>query len=272
LALVVKRVNEGVAIASLGGMGELLGAVGRDVDGELYLDNLRSRGVDVPGVAVLDGVETGVAIVLVDGTGENVIIVDAGANGALDPGFVREHVRSRRAAVTLAQLEVPVAALEAAAAALPAEETLILNPAPMLPDPTALATLLARTDVLVPNRKELGQLAGRDEPRTLDDVDACIAHVDFKGAVVVTLGRDGAAVYEPGICRRHHAAPAVESVDTSGAGDAFCGALALALSRGATLDDAARWAVQVASRSTLCAGAQMPVDFSAPALHLAGRG
>lgn len=256
--------NQAVAIATLGGSVEFVGAVGDDADGARYLENLRSRGVEVSGVDVLTSSETGAAMILVDDRGENLIVVHPGANAAVDPSRVYRHVRERSAAVTVAQLEVPVAAVEAAAAALSEEETLLLNPAPMLSDPSTLARVLARTDVLVPNRSELGQLAGLTEPRSLDEVDACIERIDFDGAVVVTLGEQGAVVYEPSHPRRHHPAPSIRPVDTSGAGDAFCGALALALSRESTLDEAVAWAVEVASRSTLLAGAQLPVEFAAP--------
>jgi len=266
LAFGGKGGNQAVAIATLGGQVDFIGAVGDDADGTRYLDHLRSRGVHVDGTEVVRGAETGTAVILVDDTGENVIVVDPGANAVLDADRVAEQLRGRSAGVTMAQLEVPVAALESAAATLPADETLILNPAPMPPDPASLAAVLARTDVLVPNRSELGQLAGREEPRRLDDVDACIELIDFKGAVVVTLGADGAVVYEPGSPRQHQPAPRVDPVDTSGAGDAFCGALALALSRGYGLDRATRWAVDVASLSTTLAGAQLPADFTAPSL------
>ncbi|MEV0809708.1 ribokinase [Micromonospora sp. NPDC050200] len=258
--------NQAVAVATLGGDVELIGVVGGDADGRRYLDNLRQRRVQVSGVEVKGAAETGVAIVLVDKTGENLIAVHPGANAALDPGWVRDQVRERHASVTIAQLEVPVEALEAAATALPTSETFVLNPAPMVATPTVLAGLLSRADILVPNRKELGQLAGLSEPTSLIEVDRCVERLAFTGTIVVTLGGEGAVVYEPDQPRRHHPAPTVKPVDTSGAGDAFCGALAVALAHGSGLDEAVAWSVEVASRSTLVAGAQLPPDFAAPAL------
>lgn len=254
--------NQAIAAATLGGSVDLVGAVGDDDEGRGYVEELVARGVRHDGVLVQPNERTGVAVVVVGADAENFIIVDAGANATLSPDWVREQLTRRPPGILLGQLEVPIDSLEAAAAAIDDTCTFILNPAPMAPEPARLARLLARADILTPNRKELGQLAGRPEPTTADEVDRCVEALSFAGAIIVTLGRDGAAVYQPGKTRRDHPAPAVEAVDTSGAGDAFCGALAVALSRGADLDDAAGWAVEVASRATCFAGAQVRPDVA----------
>jgi ribokinase len=151
--------------------------------------------------------------------------------------------------VTLLQLEVPLDAVAAAARA--AGGTVVLNPAPVRALPDAL---LGEVDVLVPNRVELAQLAGGPVPETVE------AAVELAGrlaarAVVVTLGADGALVVEHGQASHVPAVP-VRAVDTTAAGDAFCGGLADALAAGATLEDAARRAVRVAAAACLRPGAQ----------------
>ncbi|MCU1537951.1 MAG: ribokinase [Humibacillus sp.] len=256
--------NQAVAAAALGGRVSFVGAVGDDEPARLYLEHLRRLGIDIDGVATLADAPTGEAVVLVDDVGENLIVVVSGANGRLEPEEVAARVRAAEAEVVLAQLEVPVAALEAAAAVLPKAATLVLNPAPMPPLGQGLERLLERVDVLVPNRSELGLLLGRAEPRTLEQVRACLNDLAFHGVVVVTLGADGAVVSPPHAPVQHVPAPAVDPVDTTGAGDAFCGALAVGLSRGQTVLDSVCEAVHVAARSTLHRGAQLVSSADAP--------
>lgn len=254
--------NQAIAAAYLGGDIGFVGAVGQDEAGRRYRDHLSGHGVDVDGVAVMADTDTGTATIVVDDLGENLIIVDPGANAALDPLWVRHHVERLSPTLVMAQLEVPLTALDAMADALPAETTFILNPAPMPPEPKALTHLLARADVLVPNRKELGQLAGASEPRTLAQVKECVAALHFEGAVVVTLGGDGALVQEEGGEMVHHAALLVDPIDTTGAGDAFCGALAVGLANGWTLPVAVRQAIAVAGLSTTKRGAQFTRELA----------
>ncbi|MEO5743620.1 MAG: ribokinase [Terracoccus sp.] len=254
--------NQAVAAAALGGDVCFIGAVGTDEAGQAYLEHLRVAGVDVGGVAQHAEVDTGTAMIFVDDAGENLIVVDPGANSLLDAAWVEPHVRRRTLSVVLLQLEVPLTALEAAAAALPDGTVLVLNPAPMPPDAGGLRRLLDRVDVLVPNRTELGQLVGRSEPRTMLEVRECLSALDFAGAVIVTLGADGAILVEPGTEPVHRPALRLEPVDTTGAGDAFCGALAFGLSEGHPLADAVARAVQVAGESTLFRGAQLSVPLT----------
>lgn len=249
--------NQAVAAAALGADVRFVGAVGTDEAGRSYLTHLKERGIDTSGIAEIPDVATGTATIVVDDRGENLIVVDPAANSCLQPGDMLAAVRSGRPAVLLAQLEIPIDALEAAVGAVADETTVVLNPAPMPPDATRLATVLERVDVLVPNRKELGQFAGREEPRSLDEVTRCLSVLPFTGSVVVTLGADGAVVASPGRDPLHVPAMALEPVDTTGAGDAFCGAMAAELAAGTDLMGAVRRAVEVAGRSTLIRGAQL---------------
>lgn len=252
--------NQAITVAVLGGDIAFVGAVGADEAGVKYLAHLREHGVDVAGVAIIPGVDTGGAVVLVDDAGENLIVVDPGANSELDAAWVGHHVQQAASAIVLAQLEVPVPVLEAVAESLPEETTFVLNPAPMPADPEALKALLDRADILVPNRKELGQLVARDQPVTLAEVRECLSALQFPRTVVVTLGKDGAVVLEPTSPMAHHPALNIEPVDTTGAGDAFCGALVTGLAHGRSLHDSVDWAIEVAGASTLTRGAQLTRD------------
>lgn len=255
-----KGANQAVAAATLGSQVRFIGAVGSDDNADTGLTALADRGIDTTGVRRLEQTPTGTAIVVVDADGENLIIVDPAANDHVDADWVGEAIGDCSGEIVLAQLEVPIEGLLAAAQAGPA--LLVLNPAPGR-EATELAPLLQHVDVLVPNRAELGQLAGRLTPTTLSEVSECAAALDFTGSLVVTLGREGAIIIEPGgQVVEQVPAPTVDAADTSGAGDAFCGVLAHELARaGSDLSTAVRRAVALASTSTRYPGAQVPATF-----------
>jgi ribokinase len=237
-----KGANQAVAVARLGAEVAMVGRVGADAQGARLRDHLAHEGVEVSHVTVDDDAPTGMALIAVDGSGENTIVVSPGANahvGAGDVDAAGDVLAG--AAVTLLQHEVPSSAVHAAIAA--AGGTVVLNPAP--------ARALAReVDVLVPNRGELAKLARRDG----DPIDQARG-LERAKAVVVTLGAEGVAVVQGERVERIEA-PRVHAVDSTGAGDAFCGALAQALADGADLVEAARWAVRVAAVSVTRVGAQ----------------
>lgn len=262
-----KGANQAAASAALGARVVMVGAVGDDDAGREALQSLDSRGVDVSCVVTCMGQATGAAVLLIADDGENLIVVDAGANSRLQEADVEAAVESRAPAVILGQLEIPVACLTAAARAAAGTSTgapvFVLNPAPMPADRSgldAVTGLLPLVDVLVPNRGELGRLAGRPMPSTPEEVRACIDALDFDGAVVVTLGSEGAVVWQSGELTSVPAVP-VDAVDTSGAGDVFCGVLAHGLAAGDPLVECVRRANQAAAVSTTLAGAQVPADF-----------
>ena len=237
-----KGANQAVAAARLGAQVALVGRVGDDDAGRRLRDGLAAEGVDVAHVVVDPSAPTGMALIAVDRTGENTIVVSLGANARVSAADVESASDLLAgAALTVAQHEVPEDAVAAAIAG--AGGSVVLNPAPARP-------VIARVDVLVPNRGELEALAGRSG----DPVELARG-LDVAGAVVVTLGGDGAVVVE-GDRVTPVAAPVVEAVDTTGAGDAFCGALASALDRGAELVEAARFAVRAAAASVTKPGAQ----------------
>jgi ribokinase len=208
--------------------------------------------VNVSRVLRSRGVPTGSATIPVEnGTGENLIVVVPGANAELTPEDA-DAESVRRADVVLLQLEVPLATVRAAAEA--ATGTVVLNPAPPQPLPAAL---LDQVDVLVPNEHELAQLAGVGPGERAPAELAGLARSTARSAVVVTLGARGALVVPadggPALLQ---APPPVTPVDTTGAGDCFCGALAQALAGGSALPDAVRYAVAAAALSTTGPGAR----------------
>ncbi|MGY1811527.1 ribokinase [Blastococcus sp. SYSU D00820] len=249
-----KGANQAAAAGRLGSGVAMVGRVGDDPAGRRMRAALADAGVDVGSVLATAGVPTGSATIPVEeGTGENLIVVVPGANAALAPGDVDvEAVRA--AGVLLLQLEVPLATVAAAAAGT--RGTVVLNPAPPQPLPPEL---LDRVDVLVPNEHELAALAGApDTHRDPAEVAALARRLARPGtAVVVTLGARGAVVVPAGGAPAlHQAAPAVTPVDTTGAGDCFCGALCQALARGEELPAAVRYAVTAAALSTTGPGAR----------------
>ncbi len=245
-----KGANQAVAAARLARAVAFVGRVGSDDPGRRLRATLELENVDTRRLRDDPDAPSGLAMISVAPGGENTIVVSPGANGRVGPEDVEAAADLLAgAAVTLVQLEIPAAAVAATAAA--AGGTLVLNPAParaLEPD------VLARAGVLVPNRTELGLLAGVDAPRTAGEAATVAAAVEGPRAVVVTLGEDGAVVVEAGRSE-HVPAPHVDAVDATGAGDAFCGALADALARGAELVEATRWAVRAASVSVTRPGA-----------------
>ncbi|MDN5857768.1 MAG: PfkB family carbohydrate kinase [Pseudonocardia sp.] len=253
-----KGANAAVAAARAGApIGvtvRLVGAVGDDDLGAAALTELRAAGVDVAGVAVLDGAATGVALIVVDAGGENQIAVGAGANGRVDPVAVRAAVAG--AAGVLVSAEIPAAAVGAAVtAAAAAGVPCVLDPAPVPPEP---AGLLDHGPVLVPNAGELRELAALSGLRAGDEPGEVAAALAARtGApVVVTLGGDGALVVAAGGRMEHLAAEPVTVVDTTGAGDVFTGTLAARLTAGEDVVAAARAANVAAARAVTVRGAR----------------
>ena len=231
-----KGLNQAVAAARAGARVAMIGAVGQDAAGAALRRVMTSEGIDDAGIVTLEGVPTGRALITVSADGENSIVVVPGANAAVVPPEVLPPSR-----VVLAQLEVPVAVVAAAlAAAHAAGATTVLNPAPAQ---RLERSVLAATDVIVPNEHEVELLGG---------VEALLAA--GVATVLVTLGSRGVDVVTSGGTRRQPAFQ-VTPVDTTGAGDAFCGALGARLATGANLDDAVAFATAAGALATTTAGA-----------------
>jgi len=260
-----KGANQAVAAARLGAETAMIGCVGDDEAGTGATSALAGEGIDVSGLTVAAGHPTGQAFISVDSLGENSIVVVDGANGLLTPDRVRlESARIASAGVLLCQLEVPISAVTAAAEL--AKGIVVLNPAPARQLPH---DLLTRADVVVPNAGELATLAGAEAlPTTIDEITALVRLAGLDRAVV-TLGARGALVVDGDRSLMIEAVP-VDVVDTTAAGDAFCGALAVALSEGRSLEDAARWAAAAGAGAASVRGAQASLPNRSRVDRLAG--
>ncbi len=258
-----KGANQAVAAARAGGADTVLvGALGRDDGAELLLRSLAGAGVRTDGVPRV-GAPTGTALITVSTDGENAIVVAPGANDrvTVDDG-ARELIAS--ADVVLAQLEIPVETVVAAAGARRPGVPFVLNAAPSRDLPDAVWRAV---DVLVVNEHEAADLAGRggenpaEEPSELARV--LLSRVP---AVVVTLGGEGSLVARRG--RLDVRVPGIEvvAVDTTGAGDTFCGVLAAELARGVDLAEAARVAGVAGALAVTRPGAQEAAPHRAEVL------
>ena len=249
-ALGGKGANQAVAAARAGAPTGLMATVGDDDAGRRLRGWLAERGVDVALLAS-GSLPTGTAHILVDADGENQIVVVSGVNAETDVVRVQAAAPAIAAAgVVVLQGEIPAAAVERSLA-LAAGSRTILNLAPVLDlDPRTLAGV----DILVVNELEAAALLGR--PVTADNADAAVRELATRSrAAVLTLGAAGAVWAGDGDGRI--AAPAVDPVDTTGAGDAFVGVLAAAVAAGASLGQAVQDGVRAASLSVLLPGAAM---------------
>lgn len=251
-----KGANQAVMAAKMGGAVSMVARVGRDVFGEGMLRNFREYGIDTTHVLVDATHSSGVAPIFVDDQARNVIVIVAGANGALSPSDVqaaRDTILASSAVVC--QLEVPVeTTLEAFRIARSGGIRTILNPAPAQALPEEL---LALSDICAPNETETGQLTGMPVT-TLEEAEAAGRMLLKRGlrTVVITLGDRGVLALE-GASVLHVPALKVNAVDPTGAGDAFIGALAVCLGEGLTLHSAVMRANVAAALSVTRLGAQV---------------
>ncbi|RKT09307.1 ribokinase [Streptomyces sp. 1114.5] len=265
-----KGANQAVAAARLGARTALLARVGDDANGRLLLESQRSAGVHTEGVLV-GGAPTGVALITVDPSGDNSIVVSPGANGRLTPEDVRAAGPLFRASrVVSTQLEIPLESVVEVVRQLPSGTRFVLNPSP----PQALpAEVLAACDPLIVNEHEARVILGGeavddsrpagdsradDDSRSADDPAAWVRELLASGprSVVVTLGSEGALVASAGEEVVRVASVKVDAVDTTGAGDSFTAALAWKLGAGASLAEAAGYAARVGAVAVTRRGAQ----------------
>jgi ribokinase len=260
-----KGANQAYAAARLGGTVSMVGSTGADPHGELLRASLTGAGVDVSLVTKEPDAPTGLALIALDDTGENQIVVVPGANSRLTPERLRPlEARLASAAVVMLQLEVPLATVAAAARMARAGGALvILDPAPAQ---RLTRELLATVDYLTPNGSELRTLSDRGLG---SQTEAAARDLIAGGAlkVIVKMGDAGALLVD-GEEQIHWPAPRVKAVDATGAGDAFNAALAVTLAEGWSLPEAGRFAVAAGALCVTRAGAQpsMPTRKEVEAL------
>lgn len=256
-----KGANQAVSCAKLGGDVTFLAKMGRDMFRDRLSESLESEGVDISNVLLDEEAPTGIALITVDGTGQNEIVVVSGSNMELTAGEISaQEELFDRARVVVLQLEIPLeTVVRAAQLAQERGADVILNPAPAteLPD-----TLLRAVDFITPNESETELLTGR----TVSDDDSAVeAARDLisRGVanVILTLG-DRGVLHVTSDAARAYPAFRVDAVDTTAAGDAFNGALAYALSRGSNLNAALPFANAVAA----CCVTRMGAQTSMPSL------
>jgi ribokinase len=231
-----KGANQALAAQRLGGQVTLLGRVGADAAADQALALLRASGVNISGVRIDHEYPTGVALIAVAATGENQIVVAPGANDQFGPNLA-SNLGAAKFDATICQLEIPIPTIEAISARVDGFFAINLAPAQEIP-----ASILARADLIVVNETEAAfygtQLLG------------------LSGLVVVTLGAQGAVMYQGQEVIATAKPPTVVPIDTTGAGDTFVGALVLALMEGQDRQDAMNFACAAGAAATLVAGAQ----------------
>lgn len=278
-----KGFNQAIAAARAGAQVHFLCALGADAGGALARALAQADGVDMRAQASDEA--TGTAGIYVDAMGRNSIVIGAGANATLSPEFIAAQADAVAAAkVLLVQLESPVDTVLAALRQARADGVLtMLNPAPA--NASTNAELLDQADLLTPNETEFSALLARhvgervepDDVAALDNprLHALCRDVHPKGTVVITLGATGVFVSHAedqlrgdGKAFYRHPAEAVNAVDTTGAGDAFNGALAASLAHApqAVFAEHVRYANRYAALSTERAGAALAMPARADVL------
>lgn len=258
-----KGANQAVAAKRVGGDVSFICKVGKDVFGDNSLRHYEAEGIDVSGVLRSD-MPSGVALVTVDNDAENSIVVASGAN--LD--FSEEDIKASESAlrscdILLMQLEIPVpAVLQAARVAYEAGAMVVLNPAPYAELPEEIFRYIS---LFIPNETELASFSGM--PVTDKDSAVAAAKVLFGkgvGKMIVTMGSKGSLILDGGEPQLVQACK-VDAVDTTGAGDTYCGSICVALSEGKSLREAAEFASAVSALSVTKMGAQTAIPSRAEA-------
>ena len=249
-----KGANAAAAAVRAGAAVTFVSAVGADADGEQAIAALRAEGVGVEAVAVRDDAPTGAALIVTDADGANLIAVAAGANARLDAAHVARSLAPLAGAdVVLVSAEIPDEAVTAAVdAGVESGAVTVLDPAPARP---SLLEAARSGAIITPNESEAIELSGCDD---VEEAARRLAALTGR-PVVVTLGAAGCLVAGAGGLTRHPADPVQTIVDSVGAGDAFAGGLAAALTRGDALDAAIEAALHAAALSLAYAGARPKV-------------
>lgn len=254
-----KGANQAYAAGRLGAEVTMLGAVGKDENGDLLIQSLRHANVETKYIRQVENVKTGTALITVNSRGNNSIIVIPGANYEVDVDYIQAHTDVIRACdIVLMQLEIPIeTVLYTAKLAKRLGKTVLLDPAPAQPD--LPRELFSFVDILKPNELELCTLTGKAPDRM--DLPTDTEAIKKLGAksVLVTLGAQGAYLNdEAGKCRRFQTRQ-VSVVDSTAAGDSYSAAIAVALAEGKALSTAMEFADWVSTIVVTRKGAQSSI-------------
>ena len=253
--------NQAVAAKRLGGDVKFICKVGKDIFGENTIRHFKEEGLDTEGV-MTSAKPSGVALITVDKDAENSIVVAPGANG----DYTEEDIRKNRKAIEdcdilLMQLEIPVpAVIEAARIGHELGKCVVLNPAPA-PSGELPEEIFKYISLFIPNETELESISGcevRDEETAAAAARALMAR--GVGKIIVTMGSKGSLICE-GDRTSFVKAHKVEAVDTTGAGDCYCGSICVALSEGKSLEEAADFATRASALAVQKAGAQVAMPY-----------
>ncbi|HTD98329.1 MAG TPA: ribokinase [Mucilaginibacter sp.] len=257
-----KGANQAVAAARLGGQVTLIASIGDDIFGRRSIELIKGEGIDVSYIISEANTASGVALITVDKKGENCITVAPGSNATLYPPCLQKSLPLlQQASIVLIQLEIPLdTVIYVAEVCKDQNNKLILNPAPacFLPD-----SLFPNIDIITPNEKEAEMLTGIRVENLVSATQAARS-LKNKGVktVIITMGKEGALIVTDEYEKLIPSIP-VEAIDTTGAGDVFNGALAVAIAAGKDIAGAVAFACKAAAISVTGLGAQS----SAPKLN-----
>lgn len=254
-----KGANQAVAAQRLGGKVKFICKVGKDMFGDNSIAQYEKEGLDTSGI-LRSNLPSGVALIYVDSHAENCIVVASGANGDLTEDDIEKSRKDLESCdILLLQLESPIpSVLKAAKIAHQAGKTVVLNPAPACPLPEEL---FRNIDLFIPNETELSTFSGMPVT-SQEEAQAAAKAMQAKGVgkLIVTMGSKGALICEggPSVFVPAHK---VKAVDTTAAGDTFCGALCVAISEGKSLKEAAEFACAASALTVQKMGAQNSIPY-----------
>lgn len=254
-----KGANQAVAAQRLGGKVKFICKVGKDMFGDNSIAQYEKEGLDTSGI-LRSELPSGVALIYVDSHAENCIVVASGANGDLTEDDIEKSRKDLESCdILLLQLESPIpSVLKAAKIAHQAGKTVVLNPAPACPLPEEL---FRNIDLFIPNETELSTFSGMPVT-SQEEAQAAAKAMQAKGVgkLIVTMGSKGALICEggPSVFVPAHK---VKAVDTTAAGDTFCGALCVAISEGKPLKEAAEFACAASALTVQKMGAQNSIPY-----------
>lgn len=254
-----KGANQAVAAQRLGGDVKFICKVGKDMFGDNAIAQYKKEGLDTSGI-LRSELPSGVALIYVDSHAENCIVVASGANGDLTEADIEASAPAiKDCGILLLQLESPIpSVLKAAKMAHEAGAMVVLNPAPACPLPEEIFRYI---DLFIPNETELSTFSGLPVNNAEDALKAAKAmQAKGVGKLIVTMGSKGALICEGG---PSDFVPAhkVKAVDTTAAGDTFCGALCVAISEGKDLRAATKFATAASALTVQKMGAQNSIPF-----------